>query len=1009
MITIQQAIYGENSGHALLAKSDSQNDIFNRISGYTDLNDRPEGGVLSDPIIKGIFVENYYVLIKIFPDLSPKMRPGRVFSHALILDRENFLKVSNICDLFQFHLPSIDKGVSLNPIVYDSSSADWIQPKPNGRESSAINALAEHEQYKNCIVWLGEEGYWDWITCIWPNLPKESKIKTRIGTGFNPKNVKEENLNLIFIPSELSTSWSKYGYKTIDLTANEKLSSSISLMLAGEGTDESLIHELLRDFELEINSIQGLSRLEDIGKVYVDANPALNRLLVFSNFISKTNPNPKSGVKGKQNLLNTVIKAIPTSSVEMVQALQYQTWKGFENGKVQVESAVQVWLNSNLLAGKDDEVKASLMSDVFSPKDSPNWWHLTIKNFITERVKIWKATYATPIWNWISINGDLISYLLPILPNSAEPSLTDKVSVIDKESATRILEIAGQRNWLVLHGIVAIKHFKPGEAFSKQLAIDSTPKHLDALSMMSEQLPAKDIRDVTLALDDDRLYKISGQLIKKQPSLLRELNVTQVSWQKLWITAVEEGAGLWDGITNPRKTLYVFLGQILEENLYNNDLLVAIAQSDDNDLVCFENRKAIWDHLPSKVRNGFLKKTSHSVFEQFLAGSISLLDIEEPILDTIVSDPFITDFLAENRANISKVIKVYEEISNLKEQFLAGFITDYPISISNDEASSLANLVNKGGFQDSARRIYDKSFYDYSFYNAYLQCSNLVHLSFFERNFGKSPIMKSNSSEKDTPTVVVLTAINVEYQAVRQHLTNVSEHEENGTIYEGGEFQIQGQLVANVIIRETGPTNPVSSQETEKAISNFKPEMIFYVGIAGSRKPQDFSIGDVIIPEKVYYYESGKATKDSFLARPNSLTPSHDFFERAKIERNKSDWKKMIKGNYEYSPKADKGIIASGEQLVEHYDSEIGKIIYEHYNDASVVEMENYGFLQAVDKQSRKNKPEIYGVVRGVSDVLEMDGDNDLNQDRRPKNAKQFASDTAAAFAFWMIFKLANS
>lgn len=1007
MITIQQAIYGENSGHALLAKSESKNDVFNRISGYTDLNDRPAGGALSYPIIKGIFIENHYVLIRIFPDLSPGMRPGRVFSHALILDLENFLQVNNICDLFQFHLTSIEKKVSLEPIIYNNPLINSIQYKANDRESSAINALAIHEQNKNCIVWLGEDGYWSWIARIWSNLPIESKIQTRIGTAFNPQNVKEENLNLIFIPSELITSWSKYGYKIIDLTAKEKLSSSIALRLAGEESRDPMIKKLLDDFELEINSIQGLSRLEGIGKIYSVANPELNRLLVFSNLISKINPHPKSGSIGKQNLLMAIVIAIPKSSVEMVQALQYQTWKGFENGKSQVERALQIWLDSNLLVGKDDEGKAMLVSDVLSQKDNLSWWHLTIKNYLLNNLKKWKDTYAVPIWNWISINGNLIPYLFPGLQNDAEPSMVDKVLIIDIESATKLLEIANQKKWLILHGIVAIKHFEPLEAFSKQLAIDKDQKHFEALSQMSKQVPPKQIIEITLSLDDVRLNKTSGQLIKKQPSLLSKLDVTQVSWQKLWFAAIEEGAGLWNGITNPTKTLHTILDQVLNGSVYHPDLLVAIGQSDYVDLSKYGNRKAIWDHLPSKVRVNFLDKTAHSIFEQFLIGSVSSTDIERPILDMIRSDQFISNFLTKNRVEISKVIKTYEDIPNLKDQFLADYITNYPNSISESEASRLGSLVSTKKFDISARRIYDKTTYQYSFYSAYLLCSNLVNLSFFERTLGRSTSTKKTSTNKiKVPKIIILTAINVEYQAVREHLTNISEHQINGALYEAGEFKFQEQLIANVVIRETGPKNTTSSQETEKAISGFRPDMIFFVGIAGSRKPQDFSIGDVIIPEKVYYYESGKATKNSFKARPDAVSPSHDFIDRAKIERNKGDWKGLIIGDYNKSFKADLGIIASGEQLVEHYDSEIGKIIYEHYNDASAVEMENYGFLRAVDRQSIKNKPSISGVIRGISDVLEMNGENVLSQDRRPENAKQFASDTAAAFAFWMIFKL---
>jgi nucleoside phosphorylase len=115
----------------------------------------------------------------------------------------------------------------------------------------------------------------------------------------------------------------------------------------------------------------------------------------------------------------------------------------------------------------------------------------------------------------------------------------------------------------------------------------------------------------------------------------------------------------------------------------------------------------------------------------------------------------------------------------------------------------------------------------------------------------------------------------------------------------------------------------------------------------------------------------------------------------------------MIKGNYSDSVKANIGIIASGEQLIDHHDSEIGKILNEHYNDSSAVEMEGYGFAKAASRQGSETKNIIVGVVRGISDIIELPADKqaEVSIDRRPDNAKLFASDTAAAFAFWLILK----
>ncbi|MCW3106378.1 MAG: hypothetical protein JWQ09_884 [Segetibacter sp.] len=256
------------------------------------------------------------------------------------------------------------------------------------------------------------------------------------------------------------------------------------------------------------------------------------------------------------------------------------------------------------------------------------------------------------------------------------------------------------------------------------------------------------------------------------------------------------------------------------------------------------------------------------------------------------------------------------------------------------------------------------------------------------------------------PVVVVLTAINEEYSAVRKHLSQIVEVEKNDTHYEEGIFEYGGKKIAKIIIRESGARNTIASQETERALQYFSPDALFFVGIAGSRKPRDFTIGDVIVPEKIYYYEGGKAEKDTFVSRPDTADVSFTLLEIAKTERRKSDWKTLIKGKWEGDVKADLGVIASGEQVVEHYDSGIGKILSEHFNDTSAVEMEGFGFAKAARRQGRQLSGLLVGIVRGISDIIKEPSSPESNDaDRRPLKVKEMASDTAAAFAFWLIYK----
>ncbi|GAB3713865.1 phosphorylase family protein [Flavobacterium koreense] len=327
--------------------------------------------------------------------------------------------------------------------------------------------------------------------------------------------------------------------------------------------------------------------------------------------------------------------------------------------------------------------------------------------------------------------------------------------------------------------------------------------------------------------------------------------------------------------------------------------------------------------------------------------------------------------------------------------------------IRRPETCNPTSIIGLTAHQD-LKKITDKYFNK----EGWIIVSYNTKLSDWEDVLTNKLIYLSNKIEMKTthnvliPTIVILTAIKPEYLAVRAHLVDIYDNDVNDTSYEIGTFQYLEQDIAKVIIRECGPRNANAAQETERAIQYFSPSCILFVGIAGSRKPNDFKIGDVIFPIKIYSYEGGKDMKNSFSARPEMDSLTYALTEKAKKERLKNDWKSFIKGEYKTDPKADLGIIASGDLLIEHYDSSIGKLLTKHYNDTSAVEMEGFGFAKAVSKQGRESQNIMYGVIRGISDIIGNENLQNTDQDLRPDNAKDFASDSAAAFTYWLIYKI---
>ena len=244
-----------------------------------------------------------------------------------------------------------------------------------------------------------------------------------------------------------------------------------------------------------------------------------------------------------------------------------------------------------------------------------------------------------------------------------------------------------------------------------------------------------------------------------------------------------------------------------------------------------------------------------------------------------------------------------------------------------------------------------------------------------------------------THHALICTALPVEYMAVRAHLQNLQEivHEE-GTIYERGEFITdQGSWMVSIV--EIGPGNTSTALETERAIRNFKPEIVCFVGVAGGLK--DVRLGDVVVATKVYDYESAKDGTD-LLLRPEIGNSTHRMVQRARAEARKTDWLQRIPNTPTQVPRAFVGPIAAGGKVVNSSSSATWKLIKQHFNDTLAIEMEGYGFLRT----THANHTVEALIIRGISDLI------DNKQEADAQNYQKVASENASAFAFEVLSKL---
>ncbi|MFG2327732.1 5'-methylthioadenosine/S-adenosylhomocysteine nucleosidase [Streptomyces sp. NPDC048568] len=200
------------------------------------------------------------------------------------------------------------------------------------------------------------------------------------------------------------------------------------------------------------------------------------------------------------------------------------------------------------------------------------------------------------------------------------------------------------------------------------------------------------------------------------------------------------------------------------------------------------------------------------------------------------------------------------------------------------------------------------------------------------------------------PTALVLTALPLEYAAVRAH---AEEREE--LVHRDGTRVERGRLPGtpwHVALAELGMGAEQAAALTTQLINWLRPEAVFFVGVAGSLK-DDIEIGDVVVGTQVYEIHGGKQTPENFLVRPKALPGSHALEQAAR-----SAVRDMPDVRAHFMP------IATGDVVLADAESEIARFIRGNYNDAGAIEMEGSGALRAAHLNGQL--PAL--VVRGISD-----------------------------------------
>jgi nucleoside phosphorylase len=255
------------------------------------------------------------------------------------------------------------------------------------------------------------------------------------------------------------------------------------------------------------------------------------------------------------------------------------------------------------------------------------------------------------------------------------------------------------------------------------------------------------------------------------------------------------------------------------------------------------------------------------------------------------------------------------------------------------------------------------------------------------------PFVKKAAHGRQIRRALILVAIQVEMDAIRDHLSPMRE-----VIIAEKYFYLawwyDGKTEWEIIITQTGQGNRLPGLLLERARWAFQPEIALFVGIAGGLK-EDVQIGDIVFGTNAFGFALGKETDDSFLPRALTFHSDPLLSEIAQFLEHNDEWKgrRRLADQAQYVSKVVSGGIASGDNVLASNNGPLRERLKKEFSAALCVEMEGLGFVEALPHMTQMRG----GLIRAISDMVGNKAEADAS------GCQKIAADNAVAFSLEML------
>ncbi|BDS12398.1 GAP1-N1 domain-containing protein [Aureispira anguillae] len=714
IITIHQSLCGEyNKAWGSLKTTLVDLFLADSIAFKADLPDQT-GNVPLNPTIRGFLQGDFFLLMKTFSDESLEVRPGRKFSHVLIIQKKDIELIYDISLLFKYLPNEINKNLVIKPIQLDLNEVESkiVFPESlNLRFNKVINGYNNLSNYQNTIIWVGKENFEMAVSRFWKILTIEDKYNLNFGINFNSDAISIDKINFITIPKNIESKFLRKDFCVVRIHDAYTLTGVLEKLLAG---DEG-IKRKIRLFKNAIG-IPFFNR-EDINTVAVILSTFenyleetdLKKLNTLSQVVAKYSPSKEKGVEFKKKLVEAICLLLKKGNSSSLLIIKHFKINSFNESEEALKVSIKKWLQNNLFSVS--ETKKNNFSKIIKhlQESELDWWGEFVYKSISEFLSKITLDHARVILHWLESDVEIFKDLLGKVENSesSEDFFIKAVSSNITESVlSEFILFSRERKWYKFHAKMLLIQHSPKEALLQQIVYEEKTS-IKGLELILKKMKPQEILEFTINNKDDRLIRISGKLCFESPNLLEKIEFNNSIWREIWLYSIGIGNSIDDGFKNPKEKIFDLFDFLISLDSMKPTLVNIIKESKYINLLDYTKRETFLEKLPHYERSKFLRETAIGWFEALNANP-SLKFPDDGLLLEYIKKIGVKEYLKNNTKNISIVLPLFKKFPFILKDKLVSYLEDYKYNLNSIDAIDLGEFIKRTKNKKAAYVVYKK-------------------------------------------------------------------------------------------------------------------------------------------------------------------------------------------------------------------------------------------------------------------------------------------------------------